>query len=210
MNKICTKCNILKEFKKFSKNKNFKDGYCYTCKECHKEYRKINKDKLKNQAKEYYQNNKVILSQKQKEYNIKNKEKLCKYFKNRYDSIKNSEEYKQYQEQYYLNNKDEINKRNRKYNKLYNKLNRGKLNAKWAKYKASQLQATPKWLNKDQLKEIEWFYITAKELQWLSEEPLEVDHIIPLQGENISGLHVPWNLQILPLKQNRSKSNKII
>lgn len=51
-------------------------------------------------------------------------------------------------------------------------------------------------------------YELAKELQWLSETPLEVDHEVPLQGENVSGLHVPWNLRIVPMPINRAKSNK--
>jgi len=79
-----------------------------------------------------------------------------------------------------------------------------------AKYRASKIKAMPKWLTTEQLREIEEFYTLAKELQWLSDpnDPLEVDHIMPLQGVNSCGLHVPWNLQIIPSSLNKRKSNK--
>ena len=94
------------------------------------------------------------------------------------------------------------------YERTYAKANPSKINAIGAKRRAAKRKAVPKWLTKEQLLEIQWYYDTAKELQWLSEESLEVDHIVPLQGENVSGLHVPWNLQILPESMNCSKGNK--
>ena len=87
--------------------------------------------------------------------------------------------------------------------------NPGKVNAQTAKRRAIKKLATPKWLTKDDLAAIGEFYIIAKDLAWLSEERLEVDHIIPLVSDIVSGLHVPWNLQILPKSLNVRKSNKV-
>jgi 5-methylcytosine-specific restriction endonuclease McrA len=90
------------------------------------------------------------------------------------------------------------------------KNNPGKIKSINVKRHAVKLQRAPKWLTKENLNEMEQFYVDAKDLQWLSDpnDPLEVDHIVPLQGKNVSGLHVPWNLQILPKSINRSKGNR--
>jgi len=96
-------------------------------------------------------------------------------------------------------------------NKKYRQSSEGKakLNALTVKRQAKKLQRTPPWLTKEQHKENAEFYSIVQEIQWLGSplDPLEVDHIVPLQGENVSGLHVPWNLQIIPQSLNGIKSN---
>jgi len=67
-----------------------------------------------------------------------------------------------------------------------------------ALYRASRLQATPSWAN---LTKIEEIYLNCP-------EGFHVDHIIPLNGVNICGLHVENNLQYLSAKDNCSKGNK--
>ena len=67
---------------------------------------------------------------------------------------------------------------------------------------------TPKWVNKEERAKIKEFYDLAKYLSLLLNIEFHVDHIIPLQGKNVSGLHVSSNLQILSAKENRSKNNK--
>jgi 5-methylcytosine-specific restriction endonuclease McrA len=66
-------------------------------------------------------------------------------------------------------------------------------------------QATPKWANVSAIKE---FYIGAQRLSKETGIPHEVNHIIPLQGKLVSGLHVPTNLQILTEKENQQKNAK--
>ena len=73
---------------------------------------------------------------------------------------------------------------------------------------AAKLQRTPPWISSLERKEILDFYKERDRLSELTGVSFHVDHIVPLQGERVSGLHVPWNLQILTAFDNISKSNK--
>ena len=83
-------------------------------------------------------------------------------------------------------------------------INREKSRINSAKRKAAKLQRRPSWAN-EQL--IDALHVEAKRLEELTGIQFHVDHIIPLQGELVSGLHVETNLQLLPAHENRSKSN---
>jgi 5-methylcytosine-specific restriction endonuclease McrA len=84
----------------------------------------------------------------------------------------------------------------------YAKANPGKVNARTAKRRASKLKATPPWSD---LEEIKLAYAICSRVTKETKIPHEVDHIIPLKGEFVCGLHVPYNLQLLTEKENRSK-----
>ena len=76
-----------------------------------------------------------------------------------------------------------------------------------AQRRARKLNATPSWLSEEDKKQIERIYKVCSKVSEKTNRPHDVDHIVPLQGENVCGLHVPWNLQILPASMNRSKNN---
>ena len=91
------------------------------------------------------------------------------------------------------------------YKKQWKIDNADKVNANNANRRAAKLQRTPRWSN---LEEIEEYYEQAKYITESSGTPQHVDHVIPLQGERVSGLHVSDNLCILPAAENLSKSNR--
>jgi 5-methylcytosine-specific restriction endonuclease McrA len=90
----------------------------------------------------------------------------------------------------------------------YYKDNKEAYYARKAKRRASLLNRTPLWLSEADLKQISEIYNRCSLLNKQGTVKHEVDHIVPLQGETVSGLHVPWNLQIIPMLENRSKGNR--
>lgn len=97
-------------------------------------------------------------------------------------------------------------------------------NQKWREYSNSYKSAhgetsrrraakrlrEPVWLTKEELQATQAFYqIRARVLDCTGID-LHVDHEVPLNGRTVSGLHVPWNLSLIPKVVNLRKSNKLI
>lgn len=78
-----------------------------------------------------------------------------------------------------------------------------------AKYKASKLKRTPVWLTDDDHWMIEQAYELAQMRTLATGFAWHVDHIYPLQGKTVSGLHTPYNLQVIPAVQNLRKGNRV-
>lgn len=87
--------------------------------------------------------------------------------------------------------------KNRKNQKVYYTHNKLYFRQKHARYRAQILRACPEWTN---LEEIKHIYDNCP-------EGYHVDHIIPLKGKYICGLHIPINLQYLSIADNCSKGN---
>lgn len=68
--------------------------------------------------------------------------------------------------------------------------------------------ATPPWLSKADRKDMLRLSALAKSWSEKWGVSYHTDHIVPLHGKDVCGLHVPWNLQILAAPLNQTKSNK--
>lgn len=137
--------------------------------------------------------------------------KICKATNSKKWRNNNKEKIKEIERIYLSNpeNRQRKTERDKTYRQpfWYSKYNTSPASrSRTARRRARKLTATPLWANKDL---IDTFYIKAKLMEWFTGNKYHVDHIIPLQGEDVCGLHVENNLQILPALENKIKSNKL-
>jgi hypothetical protein len=151
----------------------------------------------KEYAQQYLKNNADKLRAYHAAYRVENKEKIAEKRK------LNAEEHKKYAKEYRATNKENVSATKKKYVES----NRSYINSYVAKRKAEKLQRTPKWLTEIDLERINNEYKFAEIQSKMTGESWHVDHIIPLQGEKVSGLHVPSNLQAIRGVENWAKNN---
>lgn len=130
---------------------------------------------------------------------------------------------REYQTAYVTKHRNRVKQRNATYHRAYREKhgeflkeqqnqwrlnNKARHNALCKKRKLAKTQRTPAWLNDSQILAIECKYSLAFMLSNNTGESWHVDHSVPLQGEQVCGLHVPWNLRVITAKENLSKGNR--
>lgn len=182
--KSCPRCKENKGLSAFGKHEQTKSGLSSWCRACNcavaLEYRNKNLGAVRAKDRARHHANKD-------ERNAKSRVRGKAYRINNHARLLDKE--RDYREA----NRLEIGARSR----LWKSENVGKVNADTAARRAAKLQRTPSWADKEAIK---FFYECVP-------AGCEVDHAIPLQGKNISGLHIETNLQWMPALVNSSKGN---
>lgn len=204
---LCKICNIDKDENQFYFRKD-SGKYRHECKSCILEMRKV-----------YQLENKEMISARNKAFLVENREEINlrsrQSRERRKDEINarvrknrklNPEKYRTVDNKRYDNNKEV-----RKACSRRSYRNKAGHYAHIAKLRAfNKKRATPKWLTEEHKQQIKVFYEESSRLTKDTGIKYNVDHIIPINGEAVCGLHVPWNLRVITETENFKKSNKLL
>jgi 5-methylcytosine-specific restriction endonuclease McrA len=180
MNKICSVCKVSLDSSSFYKSKATKDGFQSTCKTC--------QCSRKEYTKAYREANKEKLSAQNKQWREENKDHVKERTRKKY--LENVEEQRMKRREHYSEN--------RALYLHYSKLRKYRIN-----------RASPSWLTTEMTTQIRDVYKESRRLTDSTGIPHEVDHIVPLKGETVCGLHVPWNLRVITKEENIRKFNTL-
>jgi hypothetical protein len=194
------------------------DGHRSECKECvltrNGKWRSANPEAYKASTDKHYSTNKERILESGKEYRERNRAEILARRRERYASnpaphkasvkrsaAKNPERVKAALERFHASNPEYKGA----YNTQYYKENRTQCIALAKKREAYMKQQSKivAGLTQAHKAEVNAMYEFCQVFAGH-----EVDHIVPVQGKSVTGLDVPWNMQILTITENRRKSNK--
>lgn len=181
--KFCKYCQTEKPPGAFSSRKISPDGLAYKCRDCEKAYRTARKAEYKALRRASYEKSRE-----------KEAARALEYYRNNREAVR--AKHLAYME------------RTAEQQRLYRRETKDEANARTAKRRAALSERTPPWLTREQFAQMQKVYKLAKEIGKTTGEPQHVDHIVPLRGRRVSGLHVPWNLRVVPAVLNIQKGNK--
>lgn len=205
MKKVCNGCHGEFYLSDFYRKGDTYDGLTSRCKSCIKQskkrYYEAHRSKiLERHAKWYSENREDLRAKAKAKYSPEKNRQQCKAY---YES--NKEKVRQINDNWSAANTDKV----REYSLNYGKRNRHIRNA-WASKRRAAMKQAYGW-------NIELTDFVAQEAQWVARElsastgiSHHVDHIIPINGENVSGLHVWNNLRVITAIENQRKSNKLV
>jgi len=193
-----------------------------TCRKCRvkagRENRQANIEKYRERTRAYAREWRIKNPDKQaaanKRYDEKNRDKRSAYAKQyRKD---NPEKIKALFESWAKSNPEKIKgyavkatkawlERNPEYLKEHYKANKERYVAARARRRAAQESATPSWLTAIDKAMIQEMYDVSEARYIQTGIKHHVDHIVPINGKGVAGMHVPWNLQVITAQENLSK-----
>ena len=198
--KTCTKCGETKPLDCFHKSSQSKDGHKARCKKCN-----VAEAVAHNRANPE-RRRKVLAAYRQRNVD-RVKTAALKYAHSERGAAKRAEwaaanqaSARQRARIWVKSNPE----RTREHKSKWSANNRAYIAAKTRQRQAAKLNATPLWANTAL---IALYYATRQYLTQDTGFDWHVDHIVPLQGRNVCGLHVHFNLRVIPAKDNLSKSN---
>jgi len=206
--KTCSKCKERQPERDYYKDSRKTDGLQSQCKACmlssQKKYYVKNADYIKVKVSEWVSDNRDKKRKIGREWHQRNKDEANRKAKIRYyASIDESRaRSRSHAKAYRAKNSDILNERTR----LWKKENSHLVYANAAKRRANRIKATPSWANH---KYIALWYLLAKKEADRTGRKVHVDHIIPLQGKEVCGLHCEDNMQLLFAEDNLRKSNSV-